>query len=300
MAITIIPLDNSHEKDFPTILVGKDVFLMIKPTKSLIDNNVGISDLIKQTDLLLEKSTLSDLRKLQTLTDKIERRAISSIELADYSEKLDISILKEMFKKEKTTMLESATEIAKIEDRLQLYLADTHDLSFCNNCSAYVGLMTEGLPEECRACGETIIRDIEKSEKVRYLVGKVRNYLQGIWFQDYLAKVLNNMGWEVWVECEVMGSAGVYHPIDILALKDGKIVIIECKRTPKGDDAFKLAVRFFDIHPSFGVLASFNELESKHGKSLLSKTSGLKFLKMGNISDEEIKRLFDACISGEN
>ncbi len=300
MAINWIPLDNSHEKDSATVLVGKDILIMFKPTNPVPTETDTISQLINTPDLLLKTEILEKVRNLQLLTDKIVETVSTMLRIRDA--KIPNNILRNFLAQQKKEIIDTANQIARTEDELQLYFAGDHRIYFCSECDAYIGLATDPIPEKCKVCSKPIVKDITKADSIRYLDGLIRNYLQGIWLQDYIAKILNSMDWETWTECSVMGSSGVYHPIDILAINKthGKVAIIECKRSADGDHAFKLAARFSDIQPSFGLLMSLKKLNSEPGKNLLAKRPGLKLVELEGHSDESIKEKLRGYISRDN
>lgn len=302
MGITLIYLDSSHETDPSTILVGKDVLIMFKPSPSLTVRNKSIGRLINTPDLLLKTDVLDKLRSLQLWTDEIAEHVGSMIQIRDTMQNVDKGILAQYFGTMQQEIKDRAVQIAKTEDELQLYLAEEHRLYFCGECHAYLGMATDSLPEQCKVCDKKLSKDISKAESMRYLDAEVRNYLQGIWFQDYVGKILTGMGWETWTECSVMGSSGVYHPIDILAIdkNKGRVVVVECKRTALGDHAFKLAARFADIQPSFGLLITLNQLNSEQGRNLLIKKPGLKLLELENHDDKMVEKALSDYISREN
>lgn len=302
MGITLLHLDNSHETDPSTVLVGKDILIMFKPTNPVPTGktHAAIEQLINTPDLLLKKETLEKLWNLNLLTDMIEKTVKNTLQIRDSN--LPEKILKTFLVQQKKEIEGRANDIAKIEDELQLYLAEDHRVYFCNSCSAYIGLAVDPLPEKCKACNAKVIKDITRAIGIRYLSASIRNYLQGIWLQDYVAKIFKFMEWETWTECSVMGSSGVYHPIDILAInrKLGRVLIAECKKSALGDHAFKLAARFSDIQPSFGLLISLSRLNSEPGRNLLEKKPGLKLIELEDHSDEMIKEKLQGYISRDN
>lgn len=305
MSITITPLDSSHDENPSTILIGKDILIMFRATAE-VPKNTEIQKLISKKDLLTLDELLDDLRDLQLRTDEIVRNVADIVQFADYVTKdathLEVDSLTKLFTNLKTRILEKGLEISTIENKIQMYFAEDHRMCFCSKCSNYIGIATESLPEKCKVCDEKIIKDIDKAITVRYLGTQIRNYLQGIWFQDYIAKILRIMGWEAWVECSVMGSSGTYHPMDVLGInkKQGRVLIAECKRTATGDDAFILATRFLDIQPSFGLLASFSKLNSQQGKNLLARKPGLKLLELGGKTDLQVIDNLENYISRDN
>lgn len=304
MAITLVPLDTSHDENPSTILAGKDILIMFRPT-AVIPQNSEIKKLINKKDLLTFSELLDNLRDLQLFTDEIEKSVGEMIQFGEFISKAESSRKKkliELFPPIKEQIIKKGLEISKIEDQIQLYFAEEHRMYFCSQCSGYIGIATEALPEQCKVCGEKTVKNIDKMIMVRYLGSSIRNYLQGIWFQDYLAKILRIIGWEAWVECSVMGSSGIYHPVDVLGInkEQGRVLIAECKRTASGDDALTLAARFLDIQPSYGLLASFNKFNSSSGKNLLARKPGLKLLELGGKTDMQIKEDLEGYISKDN
>jgi len=276
-------------------------------TPSAVPQSTEIQKLIGTNDLLTKNALLENLRNLAIYTDEIGKEVGEMVRLGEiFSSEENRSRFKKLYEtllpNHRQEIIGRGEKIAQIEDEIQLYFAQEHRLCFCEVCKAYIGPATAALPEQCKVCGTKVVKSIGKAVSVRYLDSDVRNYLQGIWLQDYVSKILIMMGWETHVECEVMGSSGVYHSVDVLGIhvEKGRVLIAECKRSAMGEHAFTLAARFADIQPSFGLLVSLNKLKSGMGKSLLEKKPGLKLLEIGNLTDQQVKAAFDDYISRDN
>ncbi|MEK7650068.1 MAG: restriction endonuclease [Patescibacteria group bacterium] len=287
MSLTIEYLDSAVGEESVSVLIGKDILLKFKPQPSVLTANPFLRKVIETPDLLLDRIKLEKLRDLQRLTDEIAESADRSVQFRDTFK----SVLTEKdendedggnryiraIKKHHDGAVDKSHQISRIEQELNLYLASDHRWYFCKHCWGFLGAL-ESLPKACPACKTLTSKSTEDTESVyRFLQSDVRNYLEGLWFEDYVAKLLKNIGLETWVNCEIMGASGVYHPIDILAIekKSGKVVICECKRSGRSEHAHRLITQFSDIQCSKAILVSMKKMTGDSMVNLLYKKPGL-------------------------
>lgn len=319
MSINIIPLDSSHDADRPSVLVGKDILVKFKPKPSLLESNKSLYKLINSKDLILQINKLDKLIELGTLTDHIGRFLSESIRNRDRLHELlgsvepetgqisqrnqsEIGWRTERLDYYRKTILGNSQKIKEIENDIKVYPAEDHREYFCSDCQAYLGPLDEDLPNQCQGCGAGTTDRLGQSEVIRYLSGEVRDYLQGLWLEDYIAKIFKKIGWKSWTSSMVMGSSGTDHQIDVLAIDTsmGKVTIVECKLGAEAGDPYKFAAQFSDIQPTFGLFIVIKELMNPAAKSFLAKKPGLKLLEIGGLTDLKIEEKIKTYVSGDN
>ncbi len=317
MAMTIIELDGTSKEDF-SILVGKSVILKFTQEPPLIERSRPLKKLITASlNLLQDTQKLEAIKELVSITGRIQKHLADSISrrdnMRDYindpeTSDEDKADLFDFSKRRQVVMRErikiASDSIRKVEKDLGgLYVAQAHELYFCDNCSSYLGQVDEMLPNKCMACGtQTNPRPGKPGGSYRFLPDDVHAYLGGKWIQDYSAKLLRRAGWKTWTECWVMGASGVKHQIDLLAVHEtqGRVLIAECKTRAVSEDAFQLITQFSDIQPSFGLLISLNGMGVCSGKDLIERKPGLKLIELLNKTDDEAKDVLEKYVSNDN
>ncbi|HEY4511845.1 MAG TPA: hypothetical protein VJH55_03320 [Candidatus Paceibacterota bacterium] len=306
MSITLVPLDNDHEQDTPTVIVGKNILLKIKTRQSLSETNDSLREIIGTENLLKETELWEWIRRLQLLTNEIEEYITSSIQFRDYISKLKIEDKEKLYQatfrdfKEKIT--QKTKEIADIESILNIRLARDTSWNFCGNCDACIGPHEDTLPTNCTVCESEVDKKPTAGFTIRFLEKEIKNYLDGTWLEDYIARIFKKMDWEAWSNGDIMGATGVYHQMDVLAINklNGKVVIVECKRTAKSEHAYRLITQFLDIQPSCGLLVSIRKVQSDPAINLLTKKPGLKLIEIEGRSDTEVQEMIKDYVERDN
>lgn len=307
MAITIEQLDGEYIGKDISILVGKNFILKFIPQKSVIDSSESLQKLINTPDLLPDPLN-RQVRALVGMSKQITDLLIGSIKTRELyssvnvnsasasdssgSEKL-IKYLSNQLEKQKNEIIGKGNAIGKLEKVIGLYLAEDNNLYFCKSCNAYLGDSFESLPDHCLSChNKTDWSDAKNITTIRFLDNKVLSYLDGLWFEDYIAKLLNKLGWKTWCHGSIMGSSGIAHQVDILAINysDGRVLICECK-TAKiiKEYIFDLSAQFYDIKSSYGFLFSLDTVLNDRLTGYMKRTAGLCLLDNLKVNkDEEI------------
>ena len=295
MAITIIPLDNDHEENEDiSIIVGRDVVVKFIPVQSLVEKNKSLQQIINKENLLTQDSLWDNLKNIQKSSQEIEDTISNIVNFRDTftgPDTQDIETwISDMFTSYQDKIIEKSDKILQLEKEIRLDLGVTQQWCFCSKCKTYIGQQNVLIPSNCKFCKfETKSSTIKN---IRILDSEVKNYLEGSWLEDYVANIFIKIGWKAWSGCSVMGSTGVCHQIDVLAVdaKTGKIVIIECKRTAKAEHGYRLITQFVDIQPGYGILLSLKKVNSDPILNLLKRKPGLKLLQLENLSDDQVEK----------
>ena len=99
---------------------------------------------------------------------------------------------------------------------------------FCKNCNGFrpgPDLTQKELPK-CALC-----KNLLKKLSINQLDTDVVNYLTGHWLEDYIANIFNTLKWKAWSSPTLLihGVSGASHQVDVLAIKNGRVLIVECK-----------------------------------------------------------------------
>ena len=279
MSVSIELLDDYHKNTQFTIIVGESILLKFVPNtqaRAKMRDVINISDLPKSVEL----SYIKDIVKLSK-----ELKGI----LGSYVKTWQINnLLKDTeLQKYKEQMTGVSTKIADIERNIGISICDSHHLSFCINCKAYIG-ETDNLTTKCSGCNNAL--NDSGNLVVSYLDGLTNSYLEGgFWFEDYIERILTNMQWKVWTHGSVMGNSGIMHPVDFIAVKNSRVLIGECK-TGSVDtrDISHFLVQKLDIPSHFGLFLSLQPCSAKSTASFFNVSTSKLVDDIGNKTDKEL------------
>lgn len=291
MAITIEQLDDECIKKNVSILTGYNFVIKFIPGISILNSNRVLTDLINTQDLL-NSQLIYQVKKSKTFSEKITQQLTKSIEFRETLKKMkgkEYEVFYRIFKEIQDDVVLVGKKIIGLEKAMGLYLAQNNNLYFCNKCGTYLADSPDTLPEECSLCHEKT--EWEKYIKtIRFLDTKTISYINGPWFEDYVAKLLEKIGWKTWTHGSVMGSSGVDYQIDVLAINpvNGRVIIGECKT---GDVAkehvFYLSAQYHDIKSTYGFMFSYKAVVKTRLVNYMERTAGLCLLDNLQDADDE-------------
>ena len=126
--------------------------------------------------------------------------------------------------------------------------------------------------------------------KVRENIKKI--WFNNLWFEAYLGKLLEKLGWKTWVGVYVMGALGVPHQIDVLGIRQSKgiVLAVECKTGKfSRNDVFNFCTKIGDIKAHIAILALLEELPDPATREFVKKNPAIIRLEnMKNIDEKEI------------
>lgn len=299
MAINLELLNQSSDEI--TIIIGDNILLKMQagilPTTidPRLKQVVNIKDLQKSV-------ALSQFKKLQRLTknikdslgkyvnefEQMERFSTDATITTQIRDKLT-KFLTDELSKCKAQIINASSDIEKTEREVGIRLSDSYKLGFCKKCHAYMGEMSS-LITQCPKCSEPITE--ESKVDVTYLDKTAYSFLDGgIWFEEYVRRLLEEQDWKVWTHVSVMGSSGILHPIDVLAIKNGRVLIAECKTGAiDARDISHFMTQKSDIPSHFGLFMSVMNCSSKNNANLLKVSTSCLIHEIGNKTDTEITK----------
>lgn len=165
-------------------------------------------------------------------------------------------------------------KIDKLQKKLSLDLLRKQKEYYCKRCKAFrPGPSLDSNIVNCRRCGELL-----KGIRINYLKKDIRKYISGFWLEDCVAKILNSLDWKAWSSPNLMvyGISGVAHQIDVLAIKKGLILIVECKAGDFVSRQIKnLLAKYNDIRCHYAIALSMGSIHPE-GKKLIEKNPAIK------------------------
>lgn len=293
MSITIEQLDNDGKENNITILIGKNLLLKLTPGDSIFFSEKILQNLIK-TQSLLCSDLLTTVMEEKKLSEEIAKGLSDMVGFQETIRKLINELptrlgMKGSLKKRKDIIIATSKKIKIIERKEKFSIAKNFPLFFCQNCNSYLANDIDSLPEICKFCNTRT--DENSSTFVKFIDAKIISYLNGFWLEDYIAKILTRLGWKTWCHGSVMGSSGIYHPVDILAVNsEGQILVAECKSGAFGGrDIFNFSAQYLDIKGPYGFFFALKEIPDPKGKDYMERTPGLCLLdKLEGLDDDQL------------
>ncbi len=308
MGVTLEFLDNSHEKENPIIIIGKEVVLKFIPEKCIIYHKQSLQEFVNKKDLCigdLLSATKELIKKSKDTEKKLEEHIkfqekvyrYQGIKTAEEIKAIDSSNLK-ILGSTKAALGSLSAEIKKIDRTFEPILTENFLWFFCKDCISYICGQNDILPFKCPVCGGSLL-----PQTVTYLDRGVSDYLNGKWFEDYVANLLRKVNWETWCHGSILGASGSQHPLDILAINrsSSKIIVIECKTSEKSfddKDILSFITRCEDIRCYKGLFLVLEECRKDfQDKKMLEKISGLAFVDgLMGLSDQKIINKLESAL----
>jgi hypothetical protein len=287
MSLTIEQLDGSALTENVTVILGKYLIIKYIPRQSILDSHPGLKQLISTTDLLKNVELTANIKKLVSLSKQFKELVSDNIKSrdrfiipksAERKNKAFKNFLYKSFNDKREKMLSKADEIKDLDRQIGFNFSELGVLFYCDDCHSYLGNSEVSLPSNCPLCDK--VPNLSNGKTVSILNAPVLAYLNGLWFEDYVAKILNNNGWAARCHGKIMGASGNLFPIDILAINQaGLVMIVECKTgNVGGKDIMRLAAINGDIKNSYGVFISQKVVEGIEEVNFLKRKPDMQFV----------------------
>lgn len=169
-------------------------------------------------------------------------------------------------------------EIKKLQTKLSLDLISEQKEYYCKKCKAFrpgPSLSARKRKKEkvkCQLCSNLL-----KTKNIKHLKKDIAEYLNGLWLEDYVAMILNSLEWKAWSSPHLMvyGSSGAKHQIDVLAVKDGRILIAECKTGEFNTKQIRdLLAKYYDIRCHHAIAVTTQPIHPE-AKKLIEKNPAI-------------------------
>ena len=205
-----------------TLLVGPDLLLRFQykeqrgnqilrrlKEKILKDKNIFTAE----RQRFIQKLLIADREIRELLNkDKKELNKRSKSELDDFSNNLQ----------------RRQTTLKTFAQKLKFEVIKPHSEYLCKNCNGFRPGpdLTQTENPTCALC-----KNLIKKLSIHQIDTDIVNYLAGYWLEDYIASIFNALKWKAWSSPTLMihGVSGASHQIDVLAIKNGRVLIVECK-----------------------------------------------------------------------
>lgn len=268
----IVEADIKFSNKRLTLLVGPDLLIRFEYKKPEYNKRLNI---LQRKIMKDEKIFNSDKKK------NLQKILISDREIRELINKDK----KEMIRREESVSddfldnLKRRTEnLKKFTKKMKFKIIRQYNEYYCKICKGF-----RSGPDLTQSKSAIPICGRCSSQLQKFSIDKIDTditaYLGGYWFEDYIANILNEAGWKAWASPSLLvyGVSGAPHQIDVLAIKNGRILIIECKThefTPLQVRNF--LGKYFDIrcHQSLAI-----SIENIHpdGIKIIEKNPAIRY-----------------------
>ena len=212
--------------------------------------------------------------------------------LQDFMFHIKGEIEPKLIEKHENQLLELDKELEK-KIGFSLLVAST--LFACPKCN--VLLFSQELHDKkCLSCGTEVSQDNVKRFPIYQISDEIKIvWSSNLWFEAYVAGLLRKLHFKTWTGIHAMGASGILHEVDVLAIKDGALVICECKTGKVSrNNVFNFCTKVNDLKAHVSILAMLGELPEPDTRAFLMRNPAIIRLEnMGKIPEKEVRADLD-------
>ncbi|UCH37776.1 MAG: hypothetical protein JSV76_00935 [Candidatus Bathyarchaeota archaeon] len=259
MPVHTVFLDSFHKEEDITILLGKKTVLKLTEEKStqdllnnklvqrfitstnlcndtitsLIDELLSLDQLFHSPIVLFEKKKYAETQLVHSRISMgnftIEKNHIDPAQSPGYGN-TSIKTSIRRLQKEDRDLLQTYTErIRTLDNQLQSMIGVSivieAQLFICPHCNIIHEDITRKI---CSHCHNDIYRSQVETLPIVKIHDTIRTiWTSGTWLNAFMAKLLRKLGWDTWVNIQVLGPSGISRKVSILAVKNSTILLGE-------------------------------------------------------------------------
>jgi hypothetical protein len=178
----------------------------------------------------------------------------------------------------------------KFEEKTGVKIIVPSNLFVCQKCNARLW-DKEIADKKCLSCNSPINQSNIKRIPIYRVHEGIKNiWKSGLWFESYLAGRLTKLGYKTWTGVHVMGASGILHEIDVVAIKDGTLVVGECKTGKiSRNDVFNFYTKNGDTKAHFSIYALIGSFPDPQTRDFVKRNPAIIRLEnMGNMDAPEV------------
>jgi alkylhydroperoxidase/carboxymuconolactone decarboxylase family protein YurZ len=189
---------------------------------------------------------------------------------------------------------------SEIKERTGFDMLVPSNLLLCPDCKTILSIGEFKGNKKCHRCE----KEIKRENAARIYVHKVREEIKEIWknnlwFEAYVARLLRKLDCKTWTSAHVMGASGILHEVDVLAIKDGTVLVCECKTGKVSrNDVFNFCTKAGDLKAHISILALIGELPDPETREFVKKNPAIiRIENMGKMKEDEILEFLTTKLS---
>jgi len=178
----------------------------------------------------------------------------------------------------------------KIKEKAGFEILVPSNLLICPKCKVIILEDFTG-GRNCYMCNKEITMDNVE----RFFVYKVNDAIRevwrkNLWFEAYMARLLRRLDYKTWTSVHVMGSSGILHEVDVLGIRNGAVLIAECKTgNVSRNDVFNFCTKVSDLKIHVSILALIKEFPEPETREFVRKNPAIIRLEnLGKMKEDEI------------
>ena len=161
----------------------------------------------------------------------------------------------------------------------------------CPECQIILSTKEFSGSKKCYICKKEIKREDAERIYIHKVNDQVKNvWERNLWFEAYLARLLRKLDCRTWTGVHVMGASGILHEVDVLAIRDGTVLIAECKTGKVSrNDVFNYCTKIGDLKSHISILALIKKLPEPETREFVKKNPAIIRLEnMGKMKEVDI------------
>lgn len=163
-------------------------------------------------------------------------------------------------------------------------------LFLCPTCNVLLGA-NDIVSTHCFMCKSEISTEEMKRIPIFGVPESIKTvWKSNLWFEAYVAGILRKLGFKTWTGIHVMGASGILHEVDVLGIKDGSLVVCECKTgNISRQNVFNFITKSNDLKVHVSILALVRQLPEPHTKQFVKRNPAIVLLEnMGNLEESDL------------
>lgn len=161
----------------------------------------------------------------------------------------------------------------KIREKTGFEVLVPSNLLLCPKCEIILSTKEFSGKKKCPICKKEVTRKDAERIYIHKMHDQVKKALRNnFWFEAYVARLLRKLEWKTWTAVHVMGASGILHEIDVLAIRDGIVLICECKTGKVSrNTVFNFCTKAGDLKAHVSLLALIGELPEPETREFVRK-----------------------------
>ncbi len=175
----------------------------------------------------------------------------------------------------------------KINEKTGFEILVPSSILLCPKCKVILSTEEFTGAKKCYICNKNITRENAKRIYVYKVNEQVKRvWEKNLWFEAYMARLLRKLDCKTWTSVHVMGASGILHEVDVLAIRNGTILICECKTGKVSrNDVFNFCTKISDLKSHIAILALIGELPEPETREFVRKNPAI--IRLENMGKRE-------------
>lgn len=294
--VTIPNLPNNSTGLMVDKLIDQDVYLDTPPLlRNILANKDEFEQSMKKMEVFLklfQPLVESQFAKGYEEVIKVEEEKIKEMaENKELRQDLMFRVKGQVDEKFVSTYEKNLLSISEqFEERTGVKIIVPSNLFICPKCNTHLW-DREIDDKKCLSCNSPINQSNIKRIPIYRVHEGIKNiWKSGLWFEAYLGSILQKLGYKTWIGVHVMGASGILHEIDVVAIRDGTLIVCECKTGKiSRNDVFNFYTKSGDTKAHISILALIGSFPDTQTRDFVKRNPAIIRLEnMGTMDASEV------------